>query len=250
MDPAVLQSQIAALHKCMAKGTDSFDQWRVSGDFLENFQEGLVPDIPGFQEAWELARDIHCTVAMDVFGLHSAMIHELYPSPFASPVSAPVLLPLQPAEVAKLQPAEVAKRQAAEVAKLQPAKVAKLQPAEVAQLQPDKVALPQPPAAAEVALPQHAAATEVALPQHAAATEVALPQHSADEFLHQPPHHRCSPAGLRLPLPRCPEGAVGSLEIWPSARRDPALGPSEPLPPTIFCCLGAILVGGGGSVTV
>ena len=109
MDPAVLQSQIAALPGCMAGGVDDLDRWRVSGDFLEEFREGLVPDIPGFQEAWELVRDIHCRAAIDVFGLHSAVIHNLYPSPFASPVSAPVLLPPQPAEVAKLQPAEVAK---------------------------------------------------------------------------------------------------------------------------------------------
>jgi len=158
MDPAVLQSQIAALHKCMAKGANSFDWWRVSGDFLENFQEGLVPDIPGFQEARELARNVHIAAVMDVFGLHSAVIHQLYPSPFASPVSAPVLLPPQPAEVAELQPAEVAKLQPAKVAKLQPAKVAKRQAAEVAKLQPAKVAKLQP---AEVAKLQPADAAKL-----------------------------------------------------------------------------------------
>ena len=141
MDPAVLQllqSWLAALHKCMAEGADTYTRWMVSEDVLARFQEVLVPEIPGLQEAWEVARDIYCTAAMDIFGQHSALRHQLYPSPFASPVSAPVMLPPQPAEVATLQPAKVAK------------------------LQPDEVALPphsadeflhKPPAVAEVVLP-------------------------------------------------------------------------------------------------
>ena len=144
MDPAVLQSQIAALHKGMAEGADSLARWTLSGDFLEECEKGLHPDIPGIQETWEAVRKIYIATAMDVYGLQSAWIHELYPSPFASPVSAPVLLPPQPAEEAKLQPAKVAKRQAAEVVQLQPAKIAKQQPAEDAKLQPAEDAKLQP----------------------------------------------------------------------------------------------------------
>ena len=65
MDPAVLQSQIAALHKGMAEEADSLARWSLSGDFLEEIREGLVPDIPGFQEAWELARDVRPTLSRD-----------------------------------------------------------------------------------------------------------------------------------------------------------------------------------------
>ena len=150
MDSAVLQSQIAALHKCIANGVDSFDRWKVSGDFLEDFREGLVPDIPGSQEAWELARDVHIAAAMDVFGLHTTIIHKLYPSPFASPVSAPVSMPPQPAEIAKLQPAEVA-----------------LPPHSADEF------LHQPPAVAEVILPPHSA--DEFLHQPPAVAKVILP---------------------------------------------------------------------------
>ena len=102
----------------------------------------MVPEIPALQEAWEVAKKVHYAAMVDIFGADSAALHQTLTSPFASPVSSPVLLSPQPA--AMLQPAVADLLQPAAAAMLQPAVADLLQPAAAAMLQPAAAALTKP----------------------------------------------------------------------------------------------------------
>jgi len=142
MDPAdllTLQSPVAALANCLAKGADMFDRWRASGDVLEVFRWVLDPGIPILQEVWKAARKIHYAAAVDIFGTDSAvvsaMLHQTLTSPFASPVSFPVMPSPQPAAIPKpaapdmLQPAAAVLHQPATADTPQPAAAVRYAPA-------------------------------------------------------------------------------------------------------------------------
>jgi len=153
MDPAVLQalqSRLAALANCLAKGADMWDRWRLSGDVLDVFRWGLVPEIPALQEAWEAAKKVHYVAMVDIFGADSADVlaafHQTLSFCFPSVVfsccrhyapACPSLLLPQPAAAAMPQPAAAA-------AMAHPAAAVLPQPAAAVLPQPAAAVLPQP----------------------------------------------------------------------------------------------------------
>ena len=80
---------------CLAKGANMWDRWRVSGGVLNFLRCRLVPEMPAVQEVWEAARMAHYAAMVDIFGADSAEVsaalHHTLISPFAFPVSSPVL---------------------------------------------------------------------------------------------------------------------------------------------------------------
>ena len=114
--------------------------------------------MPGLSPILEEAERINQAAVEEVFGRRPARaaaamlgadsaevsveFHETLTSPFASPVSSPVLPSPQPAAVPK--PADAAMLQPADAAMLQPADAAMLQPAVPAMLQPADFATTTP----------------------------------------------------------------------------------------------------------